>query len=172
MRHVRLNLTVPDRPATAVYRTLADFGRYPDFSPAVRSVVVVGPTGSAGSPPGGPGTAAVSRWEVNFRRGVLRWVEEDTFDPSRNQIHFRQLEGDIALFDGSWSCVDDGADTVVTFAARLDMGIPSLADALEPIAVRTLIDNTVAIVSGLFEGNARVDDVVIQADEPATSRAV
>ena len=35
------------------------------------------------------------------------------------------------------------------FSARLDMGIPSLADALEPIAVRTLIDNTVLIVRGL-----------------------
>jgi len=35
------------------------------------------------------------------------------------------------------------------FAARLDMGIPSLADALEPIAVRTLTGNIVAIVRGL-----------------------
>ena len=30
------------------------------------------------------------------------------------------------------------------------MGIPSLADALEPIAVRALIDNIVSIVRGLF----------------------
>jgi hypothetical protein len=29
------------------------------------------------------------------------------------------------------------------------MGIPSLADALEPIAVRALIENTVSIVTGL-----------------------
>ncbi len=29
------------------------------------------------------------------------------------------------------------------------MGIPSLADALEPIAVRTLVDNIVSIVRGL-----------------------
>jgi hypothetical protein len=35
------------------------------------------------------------------------------------------------------------------FSARLDMGIPSLADALEPIAARTLIENIVSIVNGL-----------------------
>ena len=35
------------------------------------------------------------------------------------------------------------------------MGIPSLADALEPIAVRTLIDNIVSIVRGLV-GSAEV----------------
>jgi len=32
------------------------------------------------------------------------------------------------------------------------MGIPSLADALEPIAARTLIDNVVSIVRGLVGG--------------------
>jgi hypothetical protein len=41
------------------------------------------------------------------------------------------------------------AGSEIVFSARLDMGIPSLADALEPIAVRTLIDNTVLIVRGL-----------------------
>jgi hypothetical protein len=39
--------------------------------------------------------------------------------------------------------------TEIAFGARLDMGIPSLADALEPIAVRTLVDNIVSIVRGL-----------------------
>jgi len=37
----------------------------------------------------------------------------------------------------------------VLFSATLDMGIPSLADALEPIAARTLIANIVSIVRGL-----------------------
>ena len=66
------------------------------------------------------------------------------------RIDFRQIEGDVAVFDGSWTCTDTADGTRITFAARLDMGIPSLADALEPIAVRTLVDNTVAIVSGLL----------------------
>jgi ribosome-associated toxin RatA of RatAB toxin-antitoxin module len=160
MRSIRLQLTLPGRRAAAAYSTLADLGRYPEFSPAVRSVAVSGTSA----------TTSVSQWEVNFRRGVLRWVEEDTFDADRHQIHFRQLEGDVAVFDGSWSCVDDGADTVVTFAARLDMGIPSLADALEPIAVRTVIDNTIAIVSGLFGDDVRVDDVVTEALQPESVR--
>jgi len=64
-------------------------------------------------------------------------------------ITFRQLEGDVALFDGSWECADAEQGSEIVFSARLDMGIPSLADALEPIAVRTLIDNIVSIVRGL-----------------------
>ena len=92
----------------------------------------------------------MSQWEVNFRAGLLRWTEEDTFDPGALSITFRQLEGDIAVFDGSWECLDAAQGCEIVFSARLDMGIPSLADALEPIAVRALIDNVVSIVCGLF----------------------
>jgi hypothetical protein len=62
------------------------------------------------------------------------------------------------------------------FSARLDMGIPSLADALEPIAVRTLTGNIVSIVRGLV-GQAELvaSDVAVpapvaaQASGPAPS---
>ena len=139
MRTVRLRLHVPHKSASDVYATLADFERYPELSDAVRSVAVTEVSENR----------SVSRWEVTFRAGLLRWTEEDTFDPAALSITFRQLEGDIAVFDGSWECFDAAPGSEIVFAARLDMGIPSLADALEPIAVRTLIDNTVLIVRGL-----------------------
>jgi ribosome-associated toxin RatA of RatAB toxin-antitoxin module len=139
MRTVRLRLDVPHKPASCVYQTLADFERYPELSDAVRSVAVTEVSENL----------AVSQWEVTFRAGLLRWTEEDTFDPETLSITFRQLEGDIAVFDGSWQCADTPEGSEIVFSARLDMGIPSLADALEPIAARTLIDNIVSIVRGL-----------------------
>ena len=139
MRTVRLRLHVPGKPASDVYDTLADFERYPELSDAVQSVTVTEVSENI----------TVSQWEVTFRAGLLRWTEEDTFDPGARTITFRQLEGDAAVFDGSWQCVDAAPGSEITFSARLDMGIPSLADALEPIAVRTLIDNIVSIVRGL-----------------------
>src|SRR6516164_2801406 len=139
MRSVRLRLHVPNQPAGDVYATLADFERYPELSDAVKSVAVTEVSENI----------TVSQWEVTFRAGLLRWTEEDTFDPGALSITFRQLEGDIAHFDGSWECVDAAPGSEIVFTARLDMGIPSLADALEPIAVRTMIDNIVSIVRGL-----------------------
>jgi uncharacterized membrane protein len=140
MRTVRLRLHVPGKPASDVYQTLADFERYPELAGAVRSVVVTEVSENR----------TVSAWEVTFRAGLLRWTEEDTFDPAALAITFHQLEGDAAVFDGSWECADAAQGSEIVFSARLDMGIPSLADALEPIAVRTLIDNIVSIVRGLF----------------------
>ncbi len=154
MRSVRLRLHVPNQSASEVYATLADFERYPELCDAVRSVAVTQVSENR----------TVSHWEVSFRAGLLRWTEEDTFDPGALSITFRQLEGDIAVFDGSWECADAAPGSEIMFSARLDMGIPSLADALEPIAARTLIDNIVSIVRGLF-GRAELvaSDVAVPA---------
>jgi ribosome-associated toxin RatA of RatAB toxin-antitoxin module len=158
MRTVCLRLHVPHKSASEVYATLADFERYPELSDAVRSVAVTEVSENL----------TVSSWEVTFRAGLLRWTEEDTFDPGTLSITFRQLEGDIAIFDGSWQCVDSTPGTEILFSARLDMGIPSLADALEPIAVRTLIDNIVSIVRGLV-GSAELvaSEVAVPAGSPS-----
>jgi len=139
MRTVRLRLHVPHTSASDVYAALANFERYPILCAAVQHVAVTEVSERV----------TVSQWEVTFRAGLLRWTEEDTFDPAALTITFRQLDGDIAIFDGSWQCTDAAQGSEVLFDARLDMGIPSLADALEPIAARTLIDNIVSIVHGL-----------------------
>jgi ribosome-associated toxin RatA of RatAB toxin-antitoxin module len=154
MRTVRLRVHVPHRSASEVYATLADFERYPELCDAVRSVAVTEVSENL----------TVSRWEVTFRAGLLRWTEQGKFDPADLSITFRQLEGDIAVFDGAWECADAAQGSEIMFCARLDMGIPSLADALEPIAVRTLTDNIVSIVRGLV-GSAELvaSDVAVPA---------
>ena len=140
MRTIRLRLHVPHKSASDVYTTLANFELYPTLCDAVQKVAVTKVSGRR----------IVSEWEVTFRAGLLRWTEEDTFDPGALTITFHQLEGDIAVFDGSWQCVEAVPGSEVLFSARLDLGIPSLADALEPIAARTLIANIISIVRGLF----------------------
>ena len=157
MRTVLLRLHVPDKPASEVYQTLADFERYPQLCDAVRSVAVTQVAENL----------TVSDWEVTFRAGLLRWTEQDTFDPGALSITFRQLEGDVAVFDGSWQCIDAARGSEIVFSARLDMGIPSLADALEPIAARTLTGNIVSIVRGLV-GHAELvaSDVAVPAPDP------
>jgi ribosome-associated toxin RatA of RatAB toxin-antitoxin module len=154
MRTVRLRLHVPQKSASDAYATLADFERYPLLCEAVQNVTITDVSEHR----------IVSHWEVTFRAGLLRWTEEDTLDPSALTITFHQLEGDIAVFDGSWQCIDTAQGSEVLFCATLDMGIPSLADALEPIAARTLTGNIVSIVRGLF-GSAELaeSDITVPA---------
>jgi ribosome-associated toxin RatA of RatAB toxin-antitoxin module len=157
MRIVRVHLHVPGQAAADVYRTLSDFSRYPVLSDSVRNVVVTEVSDDV----------TVSSWEVTFRAGLLRWTEEDRFDREALTITFTQIDGDIELFDGSWEVTSAEGGTTVAFAARLDMGIPSLADALEPIAARALIENTVSIVDGLVGGAQLVSsDVAVPVGSP------
>jgi ribosome-associated toxin RatA of RatAB toxin-antitoxin module len=139
MRTIRLRLHVPHTSASDVYARLADFERYPTLCEAVQNVTVTERSEHL----------TVSQWEVTFRAGLLRWTEEDTLDPGALTITFHQLEGDVAIFDGSWQCVEAAQGSEVLFSADLDLGIPSLADALEPIAARTLIANIISILRGL-----------------------
>jgi uncharacterized membrane protein len=155
MRSVTLTAHVPGQDAARVYARLSDFASYPAHSESVRSVTVTDVTGDT----------TLSRWEVAFRNGILRWSEEDTFDRTGLRIEFRQLEGDVDVFEGSWACVDVDGGSRLTFEARIDLGVPTLADVLEPIATRALLDNTTSIVRGLFGADVSVET---GAPAPAT----
>jgi ribosome-associated toxin RatA of RatAB toxin-antitoxin module len=139
--------------ATRVYARLSDLASYPTHSESVRSVTVTQVAGDV----------TLSRWEVAFRNGILRWSEQDTFDRAALRIDFTQLEGDVDEFAGSWVCADLDGGCRVTFEARIDLGVPTLADVLEPIATRALLDNTASIVRGLFGAG-----VTFEADAAAT----
>lgn len=146
MRSVQITATVPDHAAGDAYRRLSDFASYPLHSDAVRSVVVTTVDGDR----------TESAWEVSFRAGVLRWREEDRFDALARRIDFDQLDGDIEVFAGSWQVTEDGTGCGITFTALVDLGIPTLADVLEPIAVAAVGDNITSILRGLFGSDLAV----------------
>jgi ribosome-associated toxin RatA of RatAB toxin-antitoxin module len=146
MRAVEIVTSIPDLDAGSAYAVLSDFRSYPANSPSVRSVEV-----------DGAGDNVVSTWEVDFRDGVLRWTEEDVFDPERGEIRFCQIGGDIPHFVGSWTVTAADVGSRVTFEATFDLGIPTLATIVEPIAASALLENIASIVHGLFGADAHIE---------------
>jgi ribosome-associated toxin RatA of RatAB toxin-antitoxin module len=140
MPSVAVTATVPHSAPDAVFTAVADFAAYPKFTDTVRSVVVQ---------PAADG-AVESFWEVNFRTGVLAWTERDVVDPCARTIAFDQVDGDFVAFTGSWAVDPDGDGSTVRFAASFDLGMPSLAPMIDPIAARTLVENIRAILTGLL----------------------
>lgn len=149
MREVDLVAIVPDHSVVEVFDTLRDFPRYAHFSDAVRSVKVL--KGDAGE--------VLSEWEVNFRDGVMRWTEQDRIDAAVPEIVFHQTEGDAKQFDGSWRFRESGGGCKVLFHANFDMGIPSLAEVIEPVAERALLDNIESILRGFFGDSLSVESM-------------
>jgi ribosome-associated toxin RatA of RatAB toxin-antitoxin module len=127
-------------PAEQSFALIRDFARYPELTDAVEKVVVNRPD---------PDGSVVSEWLVHFRKGLLNWTERDFIDPSRREIHFAQITGDFDIFEGDWYIDDRDTGTLVRFEARFDLGIPTLAELLDPVAEAALRSNILRILTGL-----------------------
>jgi ribosome-associated toxin RatA of RatAB toxin-antitoxin module len=136
------------------YERLADFSTYPELAPSVIKVEVeeIDPDEQ------GRGRYR-SGWEVHFRRGILRWVEIDVFDPEAARIDFVQESGDMEVLTGYWQIHDHEEGAEIEFDAQFDLGLPGLEDYLEPVAQRALEDNVGEVLVRLFPG-ARVLDAI------------
>lgn len=139
MRHVEITGFVPNTDPRPLFDCLSDFSRYPELTDAIREVTVVD---------SGDGHVE-SSWKANFRNGVLQWREQDYLDPDSLTITFVQTEGDFAEFHGNWAVEQIGPDALVRFTAAFDLGMPSLAPMIDPIAMATLTANIGSILQGL-----------------------
>ena len=121
------------------FRRLAAYDRYPEQTSTVRSVDLYVRDGDS-----------YSTWRVDFRGGVLCWTERDEADPRGRTLTFRQVDGDLELFEGGWRVLPADIGSEIIFSAELDMGIPSLAPIIDPVARQALTGNIRAILEGLF----------------------
>jgi ribosome-associated toxin RatA of RatAB toxin-antitoxin module len=144
MKEVHVEVHLPGQPVERVFGALCDFSAYPELCAAVLSVQVE-PVGE---------DQVLSSWEVSFQGGVLKWQERDRFDRAHHTIHFEQVAGDIEQFSGCWCVSHDGHGSTVRFDASFDLGIPMLADMLDPVAAQTIENNVQSIIDGLFASYA------------------
>lgn len=140
MGFVSLTAEIPAVSATDVYAVIARFEDYPSHCDAVREVKLIERTA----------TTLLSTWEVNFRRGILRWTERASFDDAAMRIDFVEVDGDVDEFVGCWSVVPSVRGARVSFEVKFDIGIPALEHILEPIAEQALLDNVRSILRGLL----------------------
>jgi ribosome-associated toxin RatA of RatAB toxin-antitoxin module len=126
MRSIQLRAVVPTDDAALVFKQVTDFGRYPSVSADVRHVETR------------PGQPQHTDWEVNFRRGIMRWTEREDIDPGRLLVEFEQVEGDFAEFRGSWQLSAAPSGCGVFFTVTYDFGIESLAGIMDPLAERVI----------------------------------
>lgn len=92
------------------------------------------------------GDTCISRWDVAFRGGILRWTESDVIDTENRVYTFEQIDGDLAVFRGSWTVKDLADGAHIVFEEAFDLGMPSLAAMLDPVAQRALQANIVELI--------------------------
>ncbi|AOT10424.1 type II toxin-antitoxin system RatA family toxin [Pseudoalteromonas luteoviolacea] len=140
MRDVKYTQTV-SASAEQAFEKIADFKSFESHCQAVIAVDVTEINERESE----------STWLVHFHDGKMSWRERDIFNKEALKIEFTQIEGDADIFEGVWviESVSDNECTV-TFDACFCMGIPTLADILEPIAESAIKQNVEQMLNELF----------------------
>jgi ribosome-associated toxin RatA of RatAB toxin-antitoxin module len=120
-------------PVDDVWNAVADVLSYPKFMPSVNRVEHLGHD-SDGS--------MLTSWSVSLKGSNLEWTERDIADHSSRRLSFVQLDGDLDQFEGVWSVTEGEAGYVtIRLVCDFDIGIPLLAEMLNPVAARALSEN-------------------------------
>jgi Polyketide cyclase / dehydrase and lipid transport len=140
MARVLVQANTEERDCRAALGRVANYRNWPGASDTIRSVEVQ---------EDGDGTS-VSRWEVTFRGGLMRWSERDRLDLDGLEHSFKLIEGDPHGFAGTWRAEPTENGCLLTMDAQFDLGMPSLSHVLDPIAVEALEDAVADVVQSLF----------------------
>ena len=137
---------ISDVSADDVFARISDFASFGDHVTMVDYITVTeAPRADAAM------YTRSSSWSTHFRGGLLQWIERDTVDMTGRTVTFEQSSGDLGSFDGRWSVREVADGTVeMAFDAAVDIGIPSMADMLNPVAAQELATGVRQIVDGVF----------------------
>lgn len=125
-------------PAHEVWIAVSDVLSYPRFMDNVNHVNLVEEL---------PDGSTLTSWSVVLKGSNLEWTERDVADHQNRRLEFAQTDGDLEQFEGVWSVTEPGDGTVVVrLECDFDIGIPLLADMLNPVAARALTENSEAML--------------------------
>lgn len=120
-------------PIDRVWETIQAIDAYPTYMDNVQEVAIIEDDG----------VTRVSSWSTLLKGSVLQWTERETVQASDHRIEFVQVDGDLDVFTGFWQLSDlSGGRTRATMSITFEIGIPLLADMLNPVAVRALHENS------------------------------
>ncbi|WP_030378781.1 MULTISPECIES: type II toxin-antitoxin system RatA family toxin [unclassified Streptomyces] len=127
-------------PPEAAWGTILDVESYPVFMESVLTTRLGRDDGAH----------RVSSWEILLKGAVLRWTEDEQVDHGAMRLEFTQTEGDMEHLEGFWQVHPVSARSVrVQMLIGFRIGIPLLADMLNPIAARAVEDNSKSMLLGL-----------------------
>lgn len=140
-----------DQHADLVWAALLDLESFPSYMEEVRDIRILAEDGDR----------RVSEWKVLLKGSELEWQEEELIDRLHRRIEFHQTEGDLAYFNGQWQVTEHAEGSTVELQVEFDIGIPLMAEMLNPVAARALEDNSRRILAQLGERAAGIGSALL-----------
>lgn len=157
LQHVEVTGVHPDVSADDAFGVLRELDRHVHEGEVILSLTLEDEL---------PDGSRTSHWETRFRNGILRWSQRDVLDAGARTMTFALSEGDAETLEGQWRiepAEPPEAGCRIHFACDFDLGIPSLSEFLDPVAVRLLRETVEAQLTDIFGPDLRV----LRAVEPS-----
>lgn len=130
-------------PIERVWDAVVDIEKYPDTMANVRWVKLL-------EYPGTEPDTRRSAWSIVLKGSILEWQDDEVLDHEAHELRFKQVSGDMEIFEGAWTLTELADDlTLVRLAITFEIGIPLLADMLNPVAERSLRENSREMLMGV-----------------------
>jgi hypothetical protein len=94
------------------------------------------------------GRRLISSWVVLFNGNELRWIEQDLIDDLRCRVDFAQVEGDLEAWSGHVEVFGDSSCSV-RYTVNFDLGVPALAELLDPLGKKAIEENCRQILESI-----------------------
>ncbi|MCX4745802.1 SRPBCC family protein [Kitasatospora sp. NBC_01287] len=135
---VDLRIAVPPEDAWAA---VVDVLSYPDCMESVDSVEIVDQRDER---------HRTTAWSVRLKGSVLRWTEAELIDQQARRFDFEQVSGDLGEFTGHWAVRPAPPNgSTVSLHVDFDIGIPLLAEMLNPVAADALRESAAQMLAAL-----------------------
>lgn len=121
-------------PLDRVYALSKNIEAFPEFMPDVQEVEIMEQDG---------GGRQVSRWVgivKEFKR-TINWTEEDYWDDVTHVCRFKQVEGDFALYQGTWTFCESEAGTTVELELEYEYDVPLIGNLIKGLLLRKMQEN-------------------------------
>ena len=147
MPYVEVSEKIMGVEAKAVYEVIKNMERYPLFMPDLVSVKILSKENNS----------TITAWKSSVNGMEFTWVEKDYFDDQKMIIDYEQIEGDLKKFAGKWQVVEEDS-VVVVLGVDFELGVPVLAEMINPLLKKTICDNCVKMIVGIKKELAKAID--------------
>ncbi|MEU1205275.1 SRPBCC family protein [Nocardia sp. NPDC005825] len=107
-----------------LWDVLLDCASYPAYMTGVNEVEILDDEGER----------RTSSWVVELKGSEMEWEQEDVISADQRRIEFRQLDGDLAEYQGYWQVHPNELELSVEF----DIGMPLVAEMIHPAIAKAL----------------------------------
>ena len=131
MPRVRVTYEYPSQRIEHIWQLVVNVASYPDFMDHVVAVNIED----------GDSSNRICLWKVLFNGNELEWREENRVDHSQYVMSYHLIEGDLSELRGRTTLEAEGNKALLHYDVYFDLGIPSLADLLNPLGEKEIRKN-------------------------------